>query len=57
MSAAIESMPRYTLTMFPIFFLFAFAGEKRFWNALITTWSLLSLALFSGLFVRGWWVF
>jgi mannosyltransferase PIG-V len=53
----IESMPRYTLTMFPIFFLFAFVGEKRFWNALITIWSLLSLALFSGLFVRGWWVF
>ena len=53
----IESMPRYTLTMFPIFFLFAFVGEKRFWSAPVTIWSLLSLALFSGLFVRGWWVF
>jgi hypothetical protein len=53
----IESMPRYVLTMFPIFFLFAFVGQNRFWNAVITIWSLLSLALFSGLFVRGWWVF
>jgi len=53
----IESMPRYALTMFPIFFLFALATENRFWNAVITVWSLLSLALFSGLFVRGWWVF
>jgi hypothetical protein len=53
----IESMPRYMLTMFPVFFLFAFAGQNRFWNAVITIWSLLSLALFSGLFVRGWWVF
>jgi hypothetical protein len=53
----IEGMPRYVLTMFPIFFLFAFVGTNRFWNSLITIWSLLLLALFSGLFVRGSWVF
>jgi Gpi18-like mannosyltransferase len=53
----IESMPRYALTMFPVFFLFAFVGQNRFWSGVITIWSLLSLALFSGLFVRGWWVF
>lgn len=53
----IESMPRYVLTMFPIFFLFAFVGANRFWNSFITIWSLFLLALFSGLFVRGWWVF
>jgi hypothetical protein len=53
----IESMPRYLLTMFPIFFLFAFVGANRFWNSLITIWSLVLLALFSGLFARGWWVF
>ena len=53
----IESMPRYALTMFPIFFLFAFVGANRFLATLITIWSLLLLALFSGLFVRGWWVF
>jgi len=53
----IEGMPRYVLTMFPIFFLFAFLGSNRFLTALITIWSLLLLALFSGLFARGWWVF
>src|SRR5438132_2895403 len=53
----IESMPRYALTMFPIFFLFAFLGENRFWKMMITTWSLLFFALFSSLFARGWWVF
>jgi hypothetical protein len=52
----IESMPRYTLTMFPIFFLFAFLGENRFWRMIITTWSLLFFALFSSLFARGWWI-
>ncbi|HXP35555.1 MAG TPA: mannosyltransferase family protein [Chthoniobacterales bacterium] len=53
----IESMPRYALTMFPIFFLFALISEKRLWSMVITVWSLLFLALFSSLFVRGWWVF
>jgi len=53
----IESMPRYALTMFPVFFLFALVGQSRFWSAVITVWSLLFLALFSSLFVRGWWVF
>ena len=53
----IESMPRYALTMFPIFFLFAFLGENRFWKVIIPAWSLLFFALFSSLFARGWWVF
>lgn len=53
----IESVPRYSLTMFPIFMLFALIGANRFWFSLITIWSLLFLALFSGLFVRGWWAF
>jgi hypothetical protein len=53
----IESMPRYALTMFPIFILFALLGKNRFWSAVITVWSLFFLALFSSLFVRGWWVF
>ncbi|HWY52193.1 MAG TPA: mannosyltransferase family protein [Chthoniobacterales bacterium] len=53
----IESMPRYALTMFPIFFLFALVSKSRFWSAVITVWSLLFFALFSSLFVRGWWVF
>jgi hypothetical protein len=53
----IESTPRYTLTLFPIFILFALVAANRFWNAVITVWSLLFLALFAGLFVRGWWAF
>jgi hypothetical protein len=50
-------MPRYMLTMFPIFILFALLGMHRLWNAPITIWSLLFLALFTSLFVRGWWAF
>ena len=53
----IESMPRYALTMFPIFILFARLSESRFWSGLITVWSILFLAIFSSLFIRGWWVF
>ncbi len=53
----IESVPRYSLTMFPIFVLFALAASNRFWNAVITIWSVLFLALFASLFVRGWWAF
>jgi mannosyltransferase PIG-V len=53
----VESMPRYSLTMFPIFMLFALLTKNRFWNAVITVWSLLFLALFASLFVRGWWAF
>jgi hypothetical protein len=53
----LASMPRYALTMFPIFILFALLTKKPFWNAVLTIWSLLFLALFSSLFVRGWWAF
>jgi hypothetical protein len=53
----IQSAPRYSLTMFPIFILFALWSANRFWNAVITVWSLLFLALFTSLYVRGWWAF
>jgi hypothetical protein len=53
----LQSTPRYTLTLFPIFMLFALLAANRFWNALITVWSLLFLALFTIVFVRGWWAF
>lgn len=53
----IESVPRYSLTMFPIFMLFALMGANRFWYMVITTWSLLFLALFSAVFVRSSWAF
>jgi hypothetical protein len=53
----VESMPRYALTLFPVFILFGMLGQNRFWNGVITIWSLLFMAIFSSLFVRGWWVF
>jgi len=53
----IESVPRYTLTMYPVFMLFALLARNRLWTAVITVWSLLFLALFSSVFVSGWWVF
>ena len=53
----LQSMPRYTLTMFPIFILFGLAGENRLCRAAITVWSLLFLALFTIVFMRGGWAF
>jgi hypothetical protein len=53
----LESMPRYTLTMFPIFILFGLLSTNRFWSVVLTVWSLLFLGLFTSLFVRGWWAF
>ena len=51
------SEPRYALTLYPIFILFGFAGRNQFFHGIITTASLLFLALFTGLFVNGWWAF
>jgi hypothetical protein len=52
-----ESVPRYVLTMYPVFMLFALLSRNRLCTAIITVWSLLFLALFSSVFIRGWWVF
>ena len=51
------SEPRYALTLFPIFMLAGLAGRNRFWYGTMTAASLLFMALFAGLFVRGWWGF
>ncbi len=54
----ILSTPRYTLILFPIYILFArLALARPLWGGVITTWSLLFLALFVSLFVRGHWAF
>jgi hypothetical protein len=53
----LQSVPRYTLTMFPIFILFALLGGNRFWAGVLTAWSLLFFALFAVLFARGEWAF
>jgi hypothetical protein len=52
-----RSMPRYTLTMFPIFILFALLGKNRFGVGVLTAWSLLFFASFALLFARGEWAF
>lgn len=53
----IMSVPRYTLTLFPIYILFAHAAQDRRWSAIITTWSLLFMGLFISLFVQSRWAF
>ena len=52
-----QSIPRYTLTMFPIFFLLGKLTANRFWHGAITVWSLLLLSLFAALFAWGHWAF
>jgi hypothetical protein len=51
------SVPRYTLTMFPIFILFSMLAAQRVWLAVITVWSILYLSLFASTFVSGHWAF
>ncbi|MDQ2937649.1 MAG: glycosyltransferase family 39 protein [Acidobacteriota bacterium] len=51
------SVPRYTLTMFPIFILFSMLATRRIWMAVITVWSILYLSLFAITFASGHWSF
>ena len=51
------SVPRYTLTMFPIFILFAMLAARRVSFAVITVWSILYLAFFTSMFTWGRWAF
>ena len=51
------SVPRYTLTMFPIFILFAMLAARRVWFAVITIWSILYLSFFTSMFAWGRWAF
>ncbi len=52
------STPRYVLTLFPIYILFAVISRKsEVGGQLITAWSLICLAIFASLFVRGFWAF
>ncbi len=57
-TAYVLSVPRYALTLFPIFILFARACTgRRFCFALLTVWSILYLALYTGRFAQGMWAF
>lgn len=53
----LQGVPRYTLTMFPIFMLFALLARNRFWSGVLTMWSLAWFAFFAILLARGWWAF
>jgi hypothetical protein len=48
-------VPRYTLALFPLFLLLARATHRPWVFAVAAAWSLLTLALSIGLFVRGFW--
>ena len=57
-TAFVISVPRYALTLFPMFILFAMAVRgRRVGYALLTIWSLLYLALYTGRFAQGLWAF
>jgi len=51
------SVPRYTLTMFPIYILFSLLAARRVWFAVITVWSILYLSFFTSMFAWGHWAF
>ncbi len=57
-TAFVISVPRYALSLFPVFILFAIAlTGRRFWHAMATVWSILYLALYTGRFVQNLWAF
>ena len=51
------SIPRYTLSMFPLFIALSLFGRSRGINYLITFFSLLFFGLFLSLFIQGRWAF
>jgi len=56
-TAFVYCVPRFVLILFPMYMLFAKLADHWLWNVVITTWSLLFLALFISLFVQGQWAF
>ncbi len=53
----ILSVPRYTLVMFPVFWLFARMSRHQLAYSVLTVWSLLFLGFFISEFVQGHWAF
>ncbi len=51
------SIPRYTLTIFPVFIVFALWSKNRIYNYILTFASLLFLSLFAIQFILGRWAF
>jgi Gpi18-like mannosyltransferase len=53
----ITGVSRFAVVMFPLYLLFSRLAVRRIWHTTITVWSLLFLALFTGLYVEGHWIF
>lgn len=51
------SIPRYSLTIFPLFILLSLAGQRKEINYLITVISIIFFSLFLILFAQGRWAF
>jgi hypothetical protein len=55
-SGLLMSQRRYMWVLFPVFILLARWGDRPWIDRLITTVSLIGLAIFSALFANGYWV-
>jgi hypothetical protein len=55
-SGLLMSLRRYVWVLFPAFILLAQWGKRPWLDKTITTFSLLGLALFTALFINGYWV-
>ncbi len=53
----ILGVSRFSVVMFPVYIIFSELSANRIWYMAITVWSLLFLALFTGLYVEGHWIF
>lgn len=51
------SIPRYTLSMFPIFIVLSLVGKYEWANILIVFLSIIFYGMFLARFVIGWWAF
>jgi hypothetical protein len=55
-SGLLMSQRRYMWVLFPVFILLARWGDRPWVDRLITTVSLIGLAIFTALFAKGYWV-
>lgn len=55
-SGLLMSQRRYVWVLFPVFILLARWGDRLWVDRLVTTLSLMGLALFTALFANGYWV-
>ncbi len=56
-TAFVFSVPRFSITLFPLFLLMAMGSRRPAAYAVMVVWSLLFLGLFIGQYVQGRWAF